>query len=165
MSSDLIIVADLQHFKLFNIKEDPLKRKSVEILNGSDNINYHQKLSDTVSDRKGNFQSSHTSGPDNSQNVSVAEDRRRMMGSGSAGENHNLSLEQERRRLKEIANQISQTLQKHSHESWYFAAPKAINNKIVELLDAKTKERMKINLQSDLTNIPDSELLEYFSKK
>lgn len=144
MSSDLIIVADLQHFKLFNVKKDPLKREAVELLNGSENLDVHQKISEKVSDRQGNFQSDY--------------------GSGTAGENHNIELEEERRRIKEIANQISQTLQKHTHESWCFAAPKAINNKIVELLDAKAKKSMRMNLQSNLANIPHSQLLEYFSK-
>lgn len=144
MSLNLIIVADLQHFKLFDVKQDPLNRESIELLTSSDSLDIHQKLSEKVSDRKGNFQSA--------------------LGSGS-GENHNIAIEEERRRIKEIANQMSQLLQKHSHTSWYFAAPKAINSQIVELLDAKAKKSMKINLQSDLTKIPNDQILEHFSKK
>lgn len=143
MSSNLIVVADLQHFKLFNVKQDPLKRESVELLTSSDSLDIHQKVSEKVSDRKGNFQNDY--------------------GSGS-GEDHNLGLEEERRRIKEIAKQISKVLQEHNHTSWSFAAPKAINSQIVELLDAKANKNMKINLQYDLTKIPNHQLLEHFSK-
>jgi hypothetical protein len=144
MSSKFIIVADLQHLKMFSVKKDSLGRESLELLEGSDSLDIHQKLSEKVSDRKGNFQSS--------------------QGSGS-GENHNIGLEEERRRIKEIASEISSFLQKNTHKSWCFAAPKAINNKIVELLDNDAKMGISINLTSDLTNIPNNQLLEHFSKK
>lgn len=144
MSSKFIIVADLQHLKMFSVKQDPMKRESVEIVENSDNLDFHQKLSEKVSDRKGNFQSS--------------------QGSGS-GEDHNIMLEEERRRIKEIANTISQFLQNNSHKSWCFAAPKAINNKIVELLHNDAKKSISTNLASDLTNTPNNQLLEHFSKK
>lgn len=144
MSSKFIIVADLQHLKIFNVKQDPMKRESLELVEGSENLNAHKRVSEKVSDRKGNFQSD--------------------QGSGS-GEDHNMVLEEERRRIKEIANDVSEFLQKNSHESWCFAAPKAINNKIVELLDNEVKASMKSNLSSDLTNIPSNQLLEHFSKK
>jgi hypothetical protein len=143
MSSKLIIVADLQHFKLFNVKKDPLERESLELLGSSDSLDFHQRLGEKVSDRKGNFQSD--------------------FGSGS-GENHNLALEEERKRIEEIAHNISTLLQEHPHKSWCFAAPKAINNKIVEQLEPNAKKSMSINLSADLTNIPTNKLLEHFAK-
>lgn len=144
MLSKLIIVTDLQRYKLFTNKQDPLGRESVELLESADSLDIHQKLSEKVTDRKGNFQSSR--------------------GSGS-GEDHNLALEEERRRIKEIAKQISQALHSHSCKSWCLAAPKAINNKLVELLEPALKDKLEINLHADLTKIPDSELLEHFTKQ
>ncbi|MBU1658436.1 host attachment protein [bacterium] len=143
MLSKLIIVADLQRFKLYTSKQDPLGREALNLLESVESLEVHQKMSEKVSDRKGNFQSA---------------------GGSGSGEDHNLVLEDERRRIKEIAKQISEALQNHNHKSWYFAAPKAINNKIVEQLDAVAKESMKINLHSDLTKIPDNKLLEHFNK-
>ncbi|MDP1784964.1 MAG: host attachment protein [Sulfuricurvum sp.] len=143
MSSKLIIVADLQRFKLFTSKIDPLGRESVELLENVETLNTHQRLSEKVSDQQGNFQG---------------------VGASGSGEDHNIALEAERRRIKEIAGQISESLKKHGHESWYFAAPKAINNQIVELLDPAVKKAMTINLHSDLTKTPDDELLEHFTK-
>lgn len=143
MSSTLIIVADLQRFKLFSPKKDPVGRESVELIQSIDTLDIHQRLSEKVSDQHGNFQG---------------------VGASGAGEDHNVVLEHEHRRIKEIAAQISDALQNHPHENWYFAAPKAINNQIVELLNPAAKSSMTINLHSDLTKTPDDQLLEHFTK-
>jgi len=142
MSSKLIIVADLQRFKLFAIKEDPVGRKAVELVLTIDSLETHQRLREKVSDRKGNFQG---------------------VGASGSGEDHNLVLEEEHRRIKEIAAQLSKNLQDYSCDSWYFAAPKAINNQIVELIDPALKSTMTINLHSDLTKIPNDQVLEHFT--
>lgn len=143
VSQKLIIIADLQRFKLFNTKKDSLDRESLELLEESDSLDTHLRLSEKVSDQHGNFKG---------------------VGGSGAGEDHNLVLEWERRRVKEIGEQISSALQKYPHESWYFAAPKAINNQIIELLDVNDKKKMKVNLSSDLTKTPNNRLLEHFSK-
>lgn len=143
MSPKLIVITDLQHFKLFTIKKDPLGRESLELLESIDSSETHKKLSEKVSDQQGNFKSA---------------------GGSGAGEDHNLVLEWERRRIKEIGEQISDALQNHTHEFWYLAAPKAINNQIVELLVNGNKKSLKINLHSDLTKIPNNKLLEHFTK-
>ncbi|MBU0632459.1 host attachment protein [bacterium] len=143
MSTKLLIVADLQHFKFFTTKIDPLGRESLELVEDSDSLLIHQRLSEKVSDRKGNFQSS---------------------GGSGSGEDHHIAEEEERRRIKEIAKEITNVLQGHNNESWYFAAPKAINNQIVELLDRSIKENMVMNLHADLTKSSADDLLEHFKK-
>lgn len=143
MLPKLVIIADLQHFKLFTIKKDPLGRESLELLESVDSLETHKRLSEKVSDQHGNFRGSNASG---------------------FGEDHNIVIELERRRIKEIGEQISSALKQHAHEFWYFAAPKAINNQIVELLENGNKKSLKINLHSDLTKIPNSKLLEHFEK-
>lgn len=145
MSSKFIVVADLQHFKIFSVKVDPLKRESLELVQNSESLVTHQKISEKVSDREGNFQS--------------------LGGSGSAGGSQNIELESERRRIKEIAHDVSAFLKKHAHQPWSFAAPKAINHQIVEALDVEAQESLKTNLSSDLTNTPNNQLLEHFAKK
>lgn len=149
MSTKLIIVADLQRFKLFTSKIDPMGRESLELLQNIENLETHQQLGERVSDQQGNFQGVSASG---------------LINASGSGEDHNIELEKERRRLKEIAKQISSTLQEHSHTSWYFAAPKAINNQIVELLDPAIVKSMRVNLHADLTKIPTDQLLEHFTK-
>lgn len=143
MLSKLVIVADLQHFKLFAIKQNQAGRESLELLLSSDSLDIHQKVCEKVSDRKGNFQSSR--------------------GSGS-GEDHHIAEEEEFRRIKELAKQVSTVLQEHDHESWCFAAPKAINHQITELLTPDIKKTLTVNLPLDLTKIPADQLLEHFTK-
>ncbi|EQB39455.1 hypothetical protein M947_05535 [Sulfurimonas hongkongensis] len=143
MESNLIIIVDLQHFKLFKVKQDPLKRESVEMIKSSKNLDFYLKADEKYSDRKGNFTSKQSSG---------------------SNENQNLELEEERRRIQDIADHISEILGKYSHSSWYFAAPEAINNQIVELLDKKDIENMEINLKLNLANTPNDKILDYFSK-
>ncbi|HEX5711510.1 MAG TPA: host attachment protein [Sulfuricurvum sp.] len=143
MPSNLIIVTDLQRFKLFTSKIDPLGRKAVEMLEGSESLDIHQRLREKVSDQQGNFQG---------------------VGASGSGEDHNIGLEEERRRIKEIAQQINKTVQRHGEASWYFSAPKAINNQIIELLHPAVKATMTVNVHADLTKIPDDQLLEHFKK-
>lgn len=143
MLPKLIVITDLQHFKLFETKKDPLGRESLELLESVDSADTHKRLSEKVSDQHGNFKS---------------------VGGSGAGEDHNLVLEWERRRVKEIGEQITDALQRHTHETWGLAAPKAINNQIVELLNDANKKSMKKNLPSDLTKIPNNKLLEHFLK-
>lgn len=142
MSSKLIIVADLQRFKLFTTKIDPVGREAVVLLDGSESLEIHQRLREKVSDQQGNFKG---------------------VGASGSGEDHNLGLEEERRRIKEIAAQINKTVQEHEHKAWYLAAPKAINKSLVELLDPAVQKSMTVNLTSDLTKTPDDELLGHFN--
>lgn len=144
MSSKLVIVADLQHFKLFSVKTDPLGRESLEFLNGSDSIDMHQRLSEKVSDRKGNFQTD--------------------WGIHGSGEDHNIGLEDERHRLKEITERIAKALSQYPHDAWYFSAPKAINKKLIARLSPDILKTMEVNLLLDLTTIQTDELLGHFKQ-
>lgn len=144
MKSNLIIVVDLQHFKLFRVEQDALKRKSVEIIKSSEDLDLHLKADEKYSDRKGNFTSAQSSG---------------------SNENQNIMLEEERRRIKDISDKISEVLSKYEHESWCFSAPEAINKQVIELLDKKDIKNMKINLKLNLANTPNNQILEHFSKK
>jgi len=143
MSSKIIVITDMQRFKTFSVKKDPLGRESVELLENIESLSAHQSLGEKMSDRQGNFQG---------------------VGASGKGEDHNVVLEEEHRRIKEIAQQVSSSLQKHKHDAWYFAAPKAINNQIVAHLDPTIQKSMAINLHSDLTKMPDDQLLEHFKK-
>ncbi|MDD5211684.1 MAG: host attachment protein [Sulfuricurvum sp.] len=142
MSSKLIIVADMQHLKLYSIEKDPLGRESVNLLENIESLDIHNRIHESVSDQQGNFKG---------------------VGASGSGEDHNIQLEKEHRRIKEIAQQVSGILQKYKHESWYFSAPKAINNRIIELLKPIETETMSRNIPIDLANTPDNKILEHFN--
>lgn len=142
MSSKIIVLSDMQRFKVFSVKKDPLGRESVDLLENIETLSTHQRMNEKVSDRQGNFQG---------------------VGASGKGEEHNVTLEEEHRRIKEIAQQVSSSLAKYKHDSWYFAAPKATNNRIVELLNPIEVQSMSINLHADLTKIPDDQILSHFA--
>lgn len=142
MSSKIIIVSDMQRFKVFSVKKDPLNRESVDLLENIESLSTHQRVSEKVSDRQGNFQG---------------------VGASGKNEEHNMALEEENRRIKEIAQQVSTSLTKYQHDAWYFAAPKATNNRIVALLNPTETKNMSINLHADLTKTPNDQILSYFA--
>lgn len=142
MSSTYIIVADLQRFKVFAPKTDPMGRDAVDLVMSIDSLETHMRIRDKVSDQQGNFHG---------------------VGASGSGEDHNLALEEERRRIQEIAALVSETVNEHAPASWDFAAPKAINDRIVELLDSAVTKNLKTNLHSDLTKIPNNEILGHFN--
>jgi hypothetical protein len=142
MSSILVVVADLQHFKLFRIKTDPLGRDSLELLNSSDSLDIHQKPSEKVSDRLGHCETA--------------------WGCQGGGENHNMAEEEERKRLDELVRQIKDALEQTPHSAWYFAAPKAINRQLGERLTHAQIQTPEITLAADLTKIPTDAILGHF---
>lgn len=143
MSSKIIVLSDMQRLKVFSVKKDPLGRESVDLLENIESLSTHQRLSEKVSDRQGNFQG---------------------VGASGKNEEHNVVLEEEKRRIKEIAGQVSDALQKHQHDSWYFAAPKAINTQIIAHLTPTIQKNMAINLHADLTKIPNDQILGHFAQ-
>lgn len=143
MSSKIIVLSDMQRFKVFSIKKDPMGRESVELLENIESLSTHQSLGEKMLDRQGNFQG---------------------VGASGKGEDHNVVLEEEHRRIKEIAGQVSSSLQKHKHDAWYFAAPKAINNQIMAHLTPTIQKNMSMNLHADLTKIPNDQILGHFAQ-
>ena len=138
----------MQRFKVFTVKTDPLGRESVDLLENIESLSPHQSLGEKMSDRQGNFQGMGASG----------------VGASGKNEEHNIVLEEEHRRIKEIAQQVSNSLTKYKHDSWYFAAPKATNNQIIALLNPIEVECISMNLHADLTKIPDDKLLSHFAQ-
>ncbi|QOY55509.1 host attachment protein [Candidatus Sulfurimonas marisnigri] len=143
MSSKLIIVADLQHFKLFSSNQSPFGMEFVELIEGSESLDIYQRFGKKILDLEENY-------------IEIE--------ASNYGESHKIVLEWEHRRFEEIGKQISKVLKKYSHESWYFAAPLAINNQILDLVDVDEKKKMKINLNSNLTKIENNRLIKHFLK-
>ena len=142
MSSKLVIVADLQHFKLFRIKADPTGRESLECLSSSDSLDIHQKPSEKLSDHLGHCETA--------------------WGVQGGGENHNMAAEEEQKRIRELVIQISEALLKYDHDEWYFAAPKSINQSLIGHLNPTIVKDMTHNLTLDLTKTPTDAILGHF---
>lgn len=141
----LIFVVDLGHFKFYRISDTPTGPK-IDLIKSRDYIGAHEKLSEKVTDRAGRFGLGRGKG-------------------GAAkgyGEPHNLELEEERKILKQIADDISTVLGREKFREWHLAAPGEINGRIISNLPHGLASGIGRNVQADLTKMKKAELLSYF---
>jgi hypothetical protein len=143
----LIIAVDLGHFKAYKVTKEPMESARIELIESYDSLGGHGKISEKVSDRAGRF------GTVGSKNG---------IATGS-GEAHNTELENSKRMLKLIANDINSLITKGGYDSWYLAAGKKINSHILENLEPSVKARLEKNISSDLTKVDKSAILDHFA--
>ncbi|MEA2048575.1 MAG: host attachment protein [Campylobacterota bacterium] len=102
-----------------------------------DYIEPHTRTSDDMSDQLGN-QGHHT------------------------GEQHNRSLEVERRGIQQIADDINALISDTKPKIWHLAFPQENLNKLIEMVDVKTKGTLGKSIGKDLTNAHIKDVLSFF---
>jgi len=142
---EIIVVADLGHFKAYGVSKNPLESPRIELLKSFDAIEAHGKFGDKMSDQAGRF--GFNGGKD---------------GMKGYGEPHSIEQENKRRLIKQIAENISVIIKEGKYKKWHLAASGNINNQIIGNLDPAVKSGIGKNVLSDLTNVHKSELLGYF---
>ncbi len=148
--SKVIVAVDLGHFKAFRVTKEPLaKSAKAELIENYDFIGAHQKLTDKLSDAAGRFR---LSGGRNGK-------------AAGYGEAHNLETEEEKRLIKQIAEDINELILREKCERWHLAAGKNINGQIIENLSPAVKAKLDRNVACNLTKAGKSELLDYFSRE
>lgn len=144
MADKLIVLADLGRMKAYRVTRDETsKTQKLDVVEAVDNAAAHTKLLDKVSDKAGRFPGSNG-------------------GALSAGENHNLKLETARRGVRQLSESINRLVEKEKPSSWFFAAGKDINQRIVDELTAGVRAKMKKNVAADLTKVGKAKLLSHF---
>ncbi len=147
---ELMVVADLGAINIYRIVKDPLKMGSdrLEPLKSIVTIEPHVKASERFSDSAGRFyQGGGTGGT-----------------SAGFGEPHNIALEEERRIVKRIAEEIAGVVDRDC-EGWLFAADRNIINHVLRHLNSEIRGKLRQSVPADLTNIPKSELLGHFMER
>jgi hypothetical protein len=146
--SKVIIAVDLGHFKAYRLTKDPYEKSpKTELIGSYDSIPARLKLSDKLSDAAGRFR---LSGGRNGK-------------AAGFGEAHNLETEEEKRLIKQIAEDINQLVRRENCESWYLAAARNINSQIVDNLEPSVKAKMEKNLPCNLTKAGKGDLLDHFA--
>lgn len=143
--SKLIIAVDLGHFKAYKVSKKPLESERVEMIESFDNTDAHGKIGEKLSDSAGQF------GLGGGKN-----------GIKGYGEPHNMEIENKKRAVKWLANNINELIFRENCKKWYLAAGKKINNRLVDCLDPDVKAKLSKNIASDLTKVKKSEILSYF---
>jgi len=144
--SDIIITVDLGTMMAYEIVKDPWKIEStrLEAIKSHVTIEPRLKASDKFSDSAGRF----------------------YQGGGATagfGEPHAITLEAEKRLIKQIAEDINTLVSEKGCEKWFLAADKAINNQILENLTSAVRAKLKKNVSANLTKIDKVKLMSYFA--
>src|SRR5437764_1966234 len=77
----------------------------------------------------------------------------------SDGEEHNLELEQRHRAAKNIAKQIDALTT--DVEGWYFAAPREINQELLDEMNQGTRKKIEKNVPADLTKVTPDQIIKH----
>ena len=80
----------------------------------------------------------------------------------NTGEQHNRSLEIERRGMQQIADDITALISDTDPGTWHLAFPQENLNKLTDMIDTKTKGKLGKSIGKDLTNAHVKDLLSYF---
>ncbi|HET6514114.1 MAG TPA: host attachment protein [Thermodesulfovibrionales bacterium] len=145
--STIVIAVDLGHFKAYRVTKNPFGSPAVELIESYDSLEGHGKLAERFSDDAGRFVGGGGKGE-------VAK---------GYGEPHHVESEIDKRLVKMIAMDINAIIQKEDCEDWYLAAGEKINKKIIDKLEPAVKSKLNKCISVDLTRIPKSEILNYFT--
>lgn len=148
--NNLVIAADLGHFKAYRIIKDPLRIESprIELIEAYDTIEGREKPGARYTDSPGAFRRKSSS---------------EHYSSGGFGERHTLNNERLRRLLKLTANTINDILVREGMPKWHLCACKSINNSLIASLSKGARTRLKSNTRADLTKAEKSEILTRFT--
>ncbi|GAB4543599.1 MAG: hypothetical protein Fur0020_13140 [Thermodesulfovibrionia bacterium] len=141
----IIIVADLGHFKAYEVSRNPLESPRIELKKSYDIVDVHGKMGEKLSDEAGRF--------------AMKGGKKGIKG---YGEPHNIELENKKKLIKQIASDINGFIKDEKPSGWYLAASKAINNQILKNLEPSVKGLLEKNIMADLTKKHKTEILECF---
>ena len=147
MENHLVIVTDLGQFKAYRYELTPKKTPRLELLEGVCWDEAHQHFDELVTDMAG-----------------------RRAGATQRGwgapitDDHNLKLENERRLIKRISTQIEALIQRAGRAGVWFAAPKEINQRILEELHPGDRAHILKSLPADLVWAHPTAVLQAFRK-
>lgn len=145
--TSLIIVTDRGSLKAYKVKTTPARGPSLRLVEAFDTTDAHGRFQDKVTDQAGRSPASGGSG--GRQMNSIAER------TGPEAEN-------DRRIVKQLADNIAEVVQREGTEGWSFAAPASIHSAVVEILPAEIRDRIVEHVKSDLVKIEPAKLSEHF---
>lgn len=149
MKKRVVVVADLGNFKAYRLDDNQFNSSPrLELVEEFETVAGHEKMIDQLSDEPGRF-------PKSAGMPGISGDM-------SAGERHNIELEQRRRLVKQLAESLSKVIQREQAEGCYFAASREINNQILDELAPNVRDRIERNIPLDLTKSDKTAILRHF---
>jgi hypothetical protein len=166
---DIIIIANLGALEAYKVEmiEGSDRQETRNVAAGTqkestnlrsitkiDYIEPHTRTSEDMSDQLGRH--GHSSGEPSSG------EGRGIQLSTSSGEPHNLALEEERRGMQLIADDIIRLVSDAKPKRWHLAFPKENLDRLLEMIDTNTKETIGKSIGKNLVNAHVKDLLSFF---
>ncbi|MGI8432832.1 MAG: host attachment protein [Chthoniobacterales bacterium] len=144
--TSLIIVADRGGLKAYRVDDTPNRGASLQLVQAIEITGSHLSTREKTTDQPGKFPVSDGSG----------------FHATSVAERTGLELENDKRTLKQLAEQITEIVEKEKPQGWSFAAPAAIHAAIAEQLPVSIQNRVVEHVKSDLLKIEPTKLSSHF---
>ena len=144
----MVVVTDLACLKAYRIDTNPQhSAPRLELVDEFHSSDAHERLVDKVSDQSGRFSRGGANGS-------------KAM---SAGERHNILLEQRKRQVRQLAGRLNTLISQTDIQRCLLAASKEINHQLLDELPAGIRGKIQVNLAADLTKVDKAELLRHFA--
>jgi hypothetical protein len=142
--TSLIIVTDRGTLKAYKVNATPTRGPSLKLVQAFDTTDAHGRYQDKLTDQAG----ASSSGAPGQMN--------------SIAERTGIDNENDRRIVKQLADSITEVVEREGKDGWSFAAPASIHSAVVEQLPAEVRDRIVEHVKSDLVKIEPAKLPSHF---
>ena len=142
--TSLIIVTDRGTLKAYKVNDTPTRGPSLKLVQAFDTTDAHGRYQDKLTDQAG----ASASGAPGQMN--------------SIAERTGIDNENDRRIVKQLADSITEVVEREGKAGWSFAAPASIHSAVVEQLPAEVRDRIVEHVKSDLVKIEPAKLPSHF---
>ena len=143
--TSLIIVTDRGTLKAYKVNDTPTRGPSLQLVQAFDTTDAHGRYQDKLTDQAGASSSGATPGQVN-----------------SIAERTGIDNENDRRIVKQLADSITEVVEREGKDGWSFAAPASIHSAVVEQLPTEVRDRIVEHVKSDLVKIEPAKLPGHF---
>ncbi len=140
--TSLIIVTDRGSLKAYQVAETPNRGAALTLVQAFDTTDAHGRYQDKVSDQAGRFSSGNNG--------------------GGTAERQGIETENDRRIVRQLADNIADLVRREGLAGWSFAAPASIHSAIFDSLPADVRALLVEHVKSDLVSIELTELPKHF---
>jgi hypothetical protein len=148
--TSLIIVTDRGSLKAYRVNETPNRRLGLELVQAFETTDARGRYQDKVTDQAGRFPVGNGGAAGSGRHQNAIAERQGM------------ETENDRRIFRQLADSITEVVNREGKEGWSFAAPASIHSAVVELLPAEVRDRIVEHVKSDLVNIELANLSDHF---
>jgi hypothetical protein len=142
--TSLIIVTDRGTLKAYKVSDTPTRGPSLKLVQAFDTTDAHGRYQDKLTDQAG----ASSSGAPGQMN--------------SIAERTGIDNENDRRIVKQLADSITEVVEREGKDGWSFAAPASIHSAVFDQLPAAVRDRIVEHVKSDLVKIEPAKLPSHF---